>query len=663
MRESFSPFPKTKPVTKILLDEGDVEPINLVKALARQQTHGITVSDILVSNGWVTPEALLRAQMQHWQAPAVDPASNPPDPELVDMLGHAYCRQHRLLPLHRIDDDTLIVTCRPEVYCEQEQHLAGTFGPTRMAICTETQFERVIQSINSLERIRQAENSVPAVNSCRAHNHRRLTMATLVAAAILASGIWVAPSALQIILLLVIFAGMLLHSGLRLSCLVSTMRMVRRGENGRHADETAFCLPVISVIVPLYKEADIIGDLVQRLCRLRYPRELTDILLAVESDDALTKAVLSRADLPPWIRVIEVPDGPIRTKPRALNYALEFCRGEIIGAWDAEDQPEPDQLRCIASHFHDAPKEVACVQGVLDYYNPRTNALARFFTIEYAAWFRVILPAIARLGCIVPLGGTTCFFRREVLEQLGAWDAWNVTEDADLGVRLMRHGWRTEIAHTVTYEEANCRLVPWIRQRSRWFKGYAMTWGVHMRDPIRLWRDLGPKRFLTFQVQFFFMLSQHLLAPAVWGFWLLSFSLSFSLHDTLVASLSSHAPTAFFSVLLGTEVLGIIVNAYAVRGHDHRHLIAWAPFIFVYFPLASLAAWKSAVEVVVRPFYWDKTTHGVYAATIPTIEEASSTISVPFKGRIGEVLRKTAHETKSTTIRGRTMRSFWRKAG
>ncbi len=295
-------------------------------------------------------------------------------------------------------------------------------------------------------------------------------------------------------------------------------------------------LPSVSIIVALYRESDIAPRLVRRLSRLDYPRELLDVVLAVETEDTMTRAALVNADLPPWMRVVVVPAGRVKTKPRALNLALDHCRGAIIGIYDAEDAPEPDQIRKVVDRFHRRGPDVACLQGVLDYYNPRTNWLSRCFTIEYATWFRLVLPGIQRLGLAVPLGGTTLFFRRSVLEELGGWDAHNVTEDADLGIRLYRHGYRTELLETVTGEEANCRVIPWIKQRSRWIKGYMMTWAVHMRSPRLLWRQIGAWRFLGFQIMFLGTSLQVLLAPLFWSFWSVALGLGHPLSAVLAPS-------------------------------------------------------------------------------------------------------------------------------
>ena len=177
-------------------------------------------------------------------------------------------------------------------------------------------------------------------------------------------------------------------------------------------------LPVVSLLVPMFREEDIAARLIARLGRIDYPRELLDVILVLEERDRQTHTALARADLPPWMRIVTVPDGPLRTKPRAMNFALDFARGSIVGVYDAEDAPHPDQINQIVRRFYEAPPDVACLQGVLDYYNARTNWLSRCFTVEYASWFRVILPGLQRLGLPLPLGGTTLFMRREALETL-----------------------------------------------------------------------------------------------------------------------------------------------------------------------------------------------------------------------------------------------------
>jgi cellulose synthase/poly-beta-1,6-N-acetylglucosamine synthase-like glycosyltransferase len=369
-------------------------------------------------------------------------------------------------------------------------------------------------------------------------------------------------------------------------------------------------LPVVSVMVALYREASIAPRLVRRLERLDYPRDLLDVVLVVEEEDRITRDALARAGLPPWMRVAVVPNGPVKTKPRALNFALDLCRGSIVGIYDAEDAPAPDQIRKVVARFHARDAKVACLQGVLDFYNPRSNWLARCFTMEYASWFRVILPGLARLGLPVPLGGTTLFFRRTALERLGAWDAHNVTEDADLGMRLARHGMRTELLDTVTEEEANCRALPWVKQRSRWIKGYMMTWLVHMRDPVLLWRQLGPWQFLGFQVLFLATLTQFLLAPLLWSFWLAVLGFPHPVADALPSALVQ----AIFWLFVLTQAVNLAAGWMGLRATAHGMSPLWLVTLHAYFPLATLAGYKAGWELVRKPFYWDKTSHGHFDA-------------------------------------------------
>jgi cellulose synthase/poly-beta-1,6-N-acetylglucosamine synthase-like glycosyltransferase len=312
------------------------------------------------------------------------------------------------------------------------------------------------------------------------------------------------------------------------------------------------------------------------------------------------------------MHVVTVPDGPLKTKPRALNYALPFARGSIVGIYDAEDAPAPDQLRKVAARFASAPAEVGCLQGILDYYNPRTNWIARCFTLEYAIWFRVVMPGLERLGVPLPLGGTTLFVRRSALEAVGAWDAHNVTEDADLGIRLAANGYRTEMLPSTTEEEANCRPRAWIRQRSRWIKGHMLTWAVHMRRPGRLRRAVGWRGFIGYQIVFFGAQSQFLLAPVLWSFWLIAAGVG---HPA-----AAIMPPTAFAVLIGlvvaAEALGLVLAVRAGRMTRHAGLWLWAPTLHLYFPLATFAAWRAAAEIVRRPFYWAKTSHGHFDTTL-----------------------------------------------
>ncbi|MHA1129101.1 MAG: glycosyltransferase family 2 protein [Alphaproteobacteria bacterium] len=365
--------------------------------------------------------------------------------------------------------------------------------------------------------------------------------------------------------------------------------------------------PKVTILVPLFHEDTVLPRLIETLSNLDYPRESFEVKFLLEEVDNLTTAAIKKINLPDFIECLTIPKDWLQTKPKAMNYALPFCDGEIIGIYDAEDRPEPDQILKVVDHFMVAPADVACVQGYLDFYNSRHNWLARCFTMEYATWFRVILKGIQRLRIPIPLGGTTVFFRRDILEKIGGWDAHNVTEDADLGMRLARFGYRCEMVNTTTWEEANARPLPWVRQRSRWLKGYAITWATHMRNPLKLWRDLGFISFIGFQIIFLGGLSAFLAGPIFWALWLSCFSLPIIPISALPAGLWE----LFAATLIVGQVTMFTVMLLAIGNSKRKHLLPYFLALPFYWPLGTFAAYKAIAELFYAPFYWDKTAHGV----------------------------------------------------
>lgn len=557
------------------------------------------------------PAALLAAEAELRGARLIDPAADPPDPRLVDCYGATACLAQGLLPWRRIGHVTVVATARPDLFSRREPMLAAVFGPVMLALAEEEAITGALLALRAPALVRRAEALVPEAESCRFWPGARLRRIAPAAAAAFFALLALAP--VLVCSLAMAWAALTLAATSGLKAAAALAEGIAR-RHGRPEPPPPLIArpPVVSLLVALHHEPDIAPRLVARLSRLDYPRELLDVLLIVEAEDIATRDALTAAGLPPWMRVLPVPPGRVKTKPRALNYALPLCRGSIVGVYDAEDAPAADQIVRAVERFHARGPEVACLQGILDFYNPRSNWLARCFAVEYAAWFRIVLPGLARLGFVIPLGGTTLFFRRTVLEALGGWDAHNVTEDADLGLRLARHGYRTELLPVVTEEEANCRVLPWIRQRSRWLKGYMITWAVHMRDPALLWRQLGPKRFLGVQVLFLGTLSQFLLAPLLWSCWLMFLGLPHPL-----AGLPALPLTGLMGLFLASGVVNLAVNLAAVAGPRHRFLIPWVPTLGFYFPLGAAAAFKGAWELVGKPFFWDKTRHGLDLPDMP----------------------------------------------
>jgi glycosyltransferase XagB len=533
--------------------------------------------------------------------PQVDPARLSPDPRLIDAIGAQRCLNEGVLPIRRLGNTLIVAVANPATVPHLPE-LTGHQGMFLPHLAPQTLIQATLLALRGGSLGQAAETRVPLAESCRNWSVARHFPIIAVMLIVIASVALLAPKAMVIVLVIWGFASMFACMVLKIAAMIAAWHPALP----EGPPIIVARLPVVSVIVALYREAGIAGRLVQRLGRLDYPHHLLDVILAVEEDDTLTRHALDSVDLPGWMRVIVVPRGPLKTKPRALNHALAFCRGTIIGVYDAEDAPAPDQISRVVQRFHQRGADVACLQGVLDFYNPRSNWLSRCFTIEYAAWFRLLLPGLARLGLVLPLGGTTLFFRRAALEGLGAWDAHNVTEDADLGVRLARHGYRTELIDTVTEEEANCRFLPWVRQRSRWIKGYMITYGVHMRDPALLLRQLGWWRFMGFQVLFLGSISQALLVPVMWSLWVIS--LGFDHPARAIMPQSVFVP--LIVVFIAAEATTMLTNLCGMARRGGGINLWWVPTLYFYFPLAALASYKALYEVLLRPFYWDKTSHG-----------------------------------------------------
>lgn len=369
-------------------------------------------------------------------------------------------------------------------------------------------------------------------------------------------------------------------------------------------------LPIYSVVAALYREADSVDGLLSAIEQLDYPVEKLDVIIALEADDLETRtAITARGGRIP-ISVITVPPGGPRTKPKALNVALPFARGTFMVIYDAEDRPEPDQLRRALQAFGSGGKKLACVQARLCIDNTADSWLARLFTAEYAGQFDAFLPGLAVGHLPLPLGGSSNHFHTATLRAVGAWDPYNVTEDADLGMRLARFGYRAAMIDSTTYEEAPVRPGPWLRQRTRWFKGWMQTWLVHMRDPRRLKRELGWPGFWCFQL----IVGGNALAALVHPLFLIGLA---AVVLTGVPLWTSDTLTGVVlpSIYVSTATLGYLVSAgLGLLGLSRRGLTAnaWVLLLTpVHWLLLSVAAWRALYQLIVAPYVWEKTAHGL----------------------------------------------------
>jgi glycosyltransferase XagB len=381
-------------------------------------------------------------------------------------------------------------------------------------------------------------------------------------------------------------------------------------------------LPMYTILVPAYREPEVIADLLSSLSRLDYPAHRLDIKLLLEADDPETLAAVVRARPNKNVEVLRIFPSEPRTKPKACNVGLARARGRFVTIYDAEDRPDPLQLRRSVAAFRRLPPEIACLQAKLSYHNAEQNLLTRWFTAEYALWFGQLLPGLVKLGAPVPLGGTSNHFRKETLVRVGGWDPYNVTEDADLGIRLHRLGFRTGVLDSITLEEANSDVVNWTKQRSRWYKGYLQTWLVHMRHPRRLWNQVGAKGFIGFNL---FVGGTPMLALMNPLFWLLT-AVWFIAKPPIILELF---PAWLYYASLVSLALGNFTFMYTAvvgaRAAGRPSLALAAVLSPAYWVLMSIAAIKALVQLLSAPTFWEKTVHGLdRVVTAPDSDHAAA---------------------------------------
>lgn len=361
-------------------------------------------------------------------------------------------------------------------------------------------------------------------------------------------------------------------------------------------------LPVYTLLIALYREAETVPGLARAIAELDYPADKIDLKLLIETDDVETAEALLSERWPPETEILTLPQGAPQTKPRALNFGLHRARGEVVAVYDAEDRPHPDQLRAALKALAKGDERLAGVQAPLRAHNGRRSWIAGQWALEYAVHFGLVIPAMTWLCAPIPLGGTSNHFKTTVLRASGGWDAWNVTEDADLGLRLARMGYRFGSIVPPTFEEAPEQARVWTAQRSRWLKGFMMTWLVLMRAPGRALRELGWGGFIAAQLS----LAGPVLAAvfhgpfAVWCLACLVFG------EIRLGHLG-----------MGLLVTGYVVNAFAALAAPGRLFSVRRAWLIVtlplYWPLQSLAAARAVYGVLNAPHFWAKTPHGLTA--------------------------------------------------
>lgn len=366
-----------------------------------------------------------------------------------------------------------------------------------------------------------------------------------------------------------------------------------------------FCptdLPIYSILVPLYKEVYKAEAILAAIEKINYPKDKLDVKFLIEADDYLTNQAFSVLDVPHYVQIIKIPYSLPRTKPKALNYGLSFIRGKYLTVYDAEDEPEPNQLIAALGAFNKLPEEYICVQASLNFYNSKENFLTRLFSIEYSIWFEYLLKGLSILHMPVPLGGSSNHFKVAKLLELDGWDAHNVTEDADLGVRLHLAGYKTAVINSLTMEEAPNNLLDWIAQRARWIKGFIQTILVFAR------LKKNYKNFSLINVAVIYVF----IGFGSYGFlflpWLLTIIWFFRLHEIIyyLWLVNSFFALPYMYAISYTALKASTSKVKLSSMTEYLVLLLW-PF---YFLLHIIASYRAILELVSKPFDWNKTPHG-----------------------------------------------------
>jgi glycosyltransferase XagB len=610
-------------VTDTLVQRGLLTAEQRDWALDVHQRTGSPVESILVAAGLVNRKYLYWLLGELWKAPYIDLTSERLDTSLLEGLDPDRLVREGWLPVCKLGDEEVLVAGMRPPSDEWLAAIRGTLGhPVAYAVTTDWDLQYALQRCYRelvLDRAALGLWRRSEVQSARRILFPGQKVFLVLAVAAIAAALVTQPVISIRVISVMVGLAFLANVAFKFTVCMTGARHERH-ESVSDEDVRALRdadLPTYTVLVPLFGEANVIHDLIENLAEIDYPADKLDILLLLEENDTETIAAARAADTPPTMSVILVPHGSPQTKPKACNVGLFFARGDFLVIYDAEDRPDPDQLKKAVVAFRRGDERLVCVQAALNYWNVRENILTRMFTVEYSYWFDYMLTGLDMLRLPIPLGGTSNHFRTEGLRKLGGWDPFNVTEDADLGIRASALGYSVGVVNSTTYEEANRAVGNWIRQRSRWIKGYMQTVLVHSRHPASLLRVTGVRQALGFML---------LIAGTP-----ITFLLVLPLYAVFAASLlvPSHVYSQLFpgwvlwlsmvNLIAGNSLMIYICMMGAFK-RGRYGLVCWALLNPLYWILHSIASYKALWQLATRPHYWEKTAHGISSLSADTAE-------------------------------------------
>lgn len=603
----FSPPPADRQIGAFFVAQGLCDATAITHALERQRDAGGRLGEILQAQVGIRALDYYRALSKYYGLPFVNLILRKPDATLQHASERVLYTRCLVLPVYRDNDAVVVATSDPS---EETFALIRCHWGANAKVVVTSKFDlfwsmqSVFDEVYTNEIISELYEKDPEKSAVRTFTKAQIFFVAATFALFLLTLAFHRSAALAVVSTAVSLSiCVVLLYKFYLSAVGFVLPRPAARKRPSATAETA--LPAYTILVPMYHECrSTIENLVASLQKLDYPIHKLDIKLVVEADDDETTGVIKSLHLPSRFEIVRVPPSDPRTKPKACNYALKFARGEFITIYDAEDEPDANQLKQVVQAFKDGNDKRACVQCALNYYNSRENWITRMFTMEYTFWFDLMLPAMGKLRLPMPLGGTSNHFRTAFLKQIIAWDPFNVTEDADLGIRMSRLGYESCVLPSTTYEEATSRVIPWIKQRSRWIKGYMQTYLVHMRRPLQLYRELGAKGFLAFQLFVGGTVLSNLMNLPLWLILLASMLVDVDIGGSPVIEIAWINFIVGNILLLGLNVLAVLRR----NRYDLAVLVVTSP---LYWLLASIASYRALYQLIYNPSYWDKTQHGV----------------------------------------------------
>ncbi|MBL3706029.1 glycosyltransferase [Sulfitobacter sp. BDSS02] len=612
-------------IGELLFDRGKLTAEQLVAAEELAQDWDVPLVKVLLSRRWLTTKEIYEQIAFHYDLPLVDLIKSRADDDLIKRYDPAVMNEFSTVPISNSNGVVTVATSRPGP--RVLLHVRETYGH-RTKLVVASHFD-VSWSLQRAFREKHSHDAVFALSeldpdmSAKSVVTPPQILVIYILVSILLLGLAYKPVESLIVLnvcLTIFYTGNFLFK----ATLVWIGGAAQEASSRAISAEASLLrdedLPVYTVLVPMFREPEVLPILAQALRNLDYPLAKLDIKIVLEEGDHETIEAAQKLDLEGVFEIIRVPASHPQTKPKACNFALRYAQGEFLVIFDAEDKPEPNQLKKVIAAFNQSPDHTACIQCRLNYYNARENWLTRMFTLDYSLWFDLMLPGLERLKVPIPLGGTSNHFRMEVLRELNAWDPFNVTEDADLGIRLTQKGYRVGVIDSTTYEEANVSIPNWIRQRSRWIKGYMQTFLVHSRRPLHLWQSVGAAGVFGFVFFIGGTVLSGLLNPVFWTIFAV-----WMLLGTDVVAPYFPLPVLYLSLINLLAGNGLLIYLTMVAPFRRRwtDLAPWGITVIGYWVLMTVAAYKALWQLIANPFYWEKTQHGLSKHTANEVAEAT----------------------------------------